>query len=561
MFISLPHRFLDDRIFATCSDDCSVCIWDLRNLKSRVHQLSGHKSWVKNIEYSRRDRLIVTSGLDGSIYTWDVNRGDESRYQKVFHTPGLMRCRISSDETKMVICTTGGYLIIVNDLNLTTLAADLKGFRPNIHRLMQLGDQYFPIVSEFKHVFDSRRRRNRIELISDFPEGNEAEVICSLAIHPHNWVAVSRNMNADEQSEWTCVHDIQEMADPYQHQQKKRHGSGGSQQQQQSAFVDQEEEYDAVKLRVANEFAELRQQVLDHVERKRQSTSERACTRAKVYLKKVNRFLTLLGCPGTSVGLPVVASTSNDIWSGQIRDNRLGNSSILPIRSGLISARVVQDLVHPERTSDNGIYLSSSDEEDVEEEEEEEEAEIDQEEDDSEEEDAAISNDVLLQMHVDGIPSSTQSGTQSSGSNNPHSDHFYAYVGNRLTRLIEELRAIQKHMNNKYKTNKPRLLYYTKESNAGKGFIKEICFSSDGRVMASPYGNGVRILSFDDKCHELSDCVESWSAPQKPKELSQVVVDKNSHSNLVVCTKFSPNYPLLVSGCLKGSIVWHYPKL
>lgn len=84
----LFRRFLDDRIFATCSDDCTVCLWDLRNLKNRVSRLPGHKSWVKNIEYSRRDNLIVTSGLDGSIYTWDINRGDETRYQKVFHTPG-----------------------------------------------------------------------------------------------------------------------------------------------------------------------------------------------------------------------------------------------------------------------------------------------------------------------------------------------------------------------------------------------------------------------------------------------------------------------------------------
>lgn len=43
--------------------------------------------------------------------------------------PGLMRCRLSQDASKLVICTTGGYLIIVHDLDLSTLSRDLQGFR------------------------------------------------------------------------------------------------------------------------------------------------------------------------------------------------------------------------------------------------------------------------------------------------------------------------------------------------------------------------------------------------------------------------------------------------
>lgn len=515
-----------------------------------MHKLSGHKSWVKNIEYSRRDNLIVTSGLDGSIYTWDINGGDcgtdESRYQKVFHTPGLMRCRISNDETKMVICTTGGYLIIVNDLNLNTLAADLKGFRPNIHRLMQLGDQYFPIVSEFKHVFDSRRRRNRIELISDFPQNNEAEVISSLAIHPHNWVALSRNTNSDEQSEWTCVHDIQEMVDPYQHQMQ---GSRGQQStSSSSAFVDQEDEYDAVKMRISEDFAELRQQVLNHVENTRDTSG---ANRARAYLKKVNRFLTLLGCPtettattstSNNSSLPLVPNTSYDMWSGQVTENRL-NSVVVRVRSGLITGRVLEDLDDPEMTSGDAIYLSSDEDEDGN--------------DETEEDEMNESQDRESDSNVEDTPRTVP---RPASVHVPPPEKFYAYVGDKLSKLVEELRAMQRHMNNKYKTNKPRLLYYAQDSNAGKGFIKELCFSSDGRIIASPYANGVRIMAFNSKCQELSDCVESWHEPQKPRALTQVVANKNCHSNLVVCSKFSPNYPLLVTGCLQGTIVWHYPQ-
>lgn len=42
---------------------------------------------------------------------------------------GLMRCRLAPDGSKLVICTTGGYLILIHDLDLNTLARDLQGFR------------------------------------------------------------------------------------------------------------------------------------------------------------------------------------------------------------------------------------------------------------------------------------------------------------------------------------------------------------------------------------------------------------------------------------------------
>lgn len=133
LFLCFHHiyRFLTDNLFATCSDDSTVALWDKRNLKSKVRSLHGHMNWVKNIEYSTKENLLVTSGFDGSIFTWDINSSTEQGfiYQKVFHTPGLMRCRVSPNSNQLVICTTGGYLIIIHDLELATLAEDLNGFK------------------------------------------------------------------------------------------------------------------------------------------------------------------------------------------------------------------------------------------------------------------------------------------------------------------------------------------------------------------------------------------------------------------------------------------------
>lgn len=118
-------------MFATCSDDATIALWDTRNLRQKLRSLNGHMNWVKNIEYSRQDGLLVTSGFDGSVFTWDINSYTEQSlvYEKVFHMSGLMRCRISPDASKLVISTTGGYMIIIHNLDLHTLAKDMAGFR------------------------------------------------------------------------------------------------------------------------------------------------------------------------------------------------------------------------------------------------------------------------------------------------------------------------------------------------------------------------------------------------------------------------------------------------
>lgn len=71
--------------------------------------------------------------------------------------------------------------------------------QPNMYRLMQISGQPMPGAVKFRNLF--HRGRNRVEFISDFPVGNDPEVISSLKIHPEGWVAISRNVSSDENSE------------------------------------------------------------------------------------------------------------------------------------------------------------------------------------------------------------------------------------------------------------------------------------------------------------------------------------------------------------------------
>ena len=68
----------------------------------------------------------------------------------------------------------------IHDLDLENLSTDLHGFKPNMYRLMQMSQSPIRQGYLFNHVFS--RKRNRVEFISDFAEGNDAEVITSLQV-------------------------------------------------------------------------------------------------------------------------------------------------------------------------------------------------------------------------------------------------------------------------------------------------------------------------------------------------------------------------------------------
>ena len=195
-------RFLDSYSFATCSDDCMVNLWDIRNLKAHARQFRGHTKWVKNIEYASEKRALVTSGFDGSIFRWNLDtfasNGVES-HQKLLNFSGLMRMRLSALGDKMAISTMNGYLIIIHDLDLDTFYEDLKLFKPNMYRLLQLSEK--PLGNSWSYTKHFHAKRNRVEFIDDFPSGNQADMISSLKIHPQGWVAATRNISSNEESE------------------------------------------------------------------------------------------------------------------------------------------------------------------------------------------------------------------------------------------------------------------------------------------------------------------------------------------------------------------------
>lgn len=132
------------------------------------------------------------------------NRYEEegTSFKRVFHIESLMRTRLTPDCTKLVMSTDVGFYIVIHDLDLATLSSDLQGFNP-----MEYYDAMTEDPSEdnsiqtnhFNRVFHARR--NRVELVMDFPPDSFPWSISSLVIHPQGWCMMSRYTTEHEDYE------------------------------------------------------------------------------------------------------------------------------------------------------------------------------------------------------------------------------------------------------------------------------------------------------------------------------------------------------------------------
>ena len=96
-------------------------------------------------------------------------------------------------------------------------------------------------------------------------------------------------------------------------------------------------------------------------------------------------------------------------------------------------------------------------------------------------------------------------------------------------------------------------------------FIKEFCFSTDGRVLASPYNESVRLLAVNDKCTPMEVYYDNrfCSSDKQDKccdfEVLCTIVE--GHCSSVLSCRFAHNDMLLGTGSLKGQIFFHKPQL
>jgi len=102
-------------------------------------------------------------------------------YRRVLHIDGLMRSRVTRDGTKLIISTTDGFILAVHELDLNRITKDLFGFVPSNH-MVRPGEEATAQAADeaFQYLFTARR--NRVEIIDDFPMDDEPSMIPSLEV-------------------------------------------------------------------------------------------------------------------------------------------------------------------------------------------------------------------------------------------------------------------------------------------------------------------------------------------------------------------------------------------
>ena len=482
-------RFLNDHLFATCSDDSTISLWDLRMMDQRLRNLRSHTYWVKNIEYDAGRRILVTSGYDGIVNAWNIfkdNRDDSfSRHsshppaagshfghpdescphKRVFSLSCIMRMRLTHDASKMMVCTSEGFILIIHDLDIDQLPADLENFQCDLYRLMQKGHSFgYDFGSWHNRLFQSRR--NRVELISDFPD--ESHEISSLDVHPHDWAIVSRGITRNDDAEWTVVHDIQDDMKP-------------------------------------NTLIPLDLPKDNHVH----SYDMPIHNRSRVFSHLVSH----------SPAVPTVSSSSSPSAPSPLFTSQSSSRSSVEVAVQAVISSVAVASSRSINEQEVAVEVREQ----------------------PEPPESYMSPVVIISAR-------TMNRRAHATILNPNTSYRQIKQGQSPPLIYQNLK---------------RMSYYAKEPNVGHGYIKELSFSPDGRVIVSPFEAGYRILAFNGDCDEMNvdvGPIRSRTQVNQSKELREVKRFQ-PHVQNVLTTKFSPTHQLIASGCFGGRVVFTQPML
>lgn len=195
--------------FATCSDDCTIKIWDRRNLREQIAHLRGHTNWVKNIEYDPNSNLLFSIAFYDGVRCWDMNRLEfysgtpEVTDNLVFKLHDPVRMRISPDRSKMFISIRNNVCLVVDEFDGAT-----------VH---EAGSQVSELLknnnSKQLHSDLRRRRQNRPSLhtMSGLRGRNSFRAVMSADFHPSSDFIALRHIDVRQETlsvDLTTLYDL-----------------------------------------------------------------------------------------------------------------------------------------------------------------------------------------------------------------------------------------------------------------------------------------------------------------------------------------------------------------
>ena len=201
--------FLDPFTFATCSDDKTIKMWDLRNLSRSTAVLKGHSSWVKNIEFDRVSGVLFSIAFFDGVRSWDLSQPD--RYANgeaenmVLSLPDPVRMRISPDCSKMFVSLRKNVCVVIDQLDSR-----------NLHNINGVVQNLLAVPRErslYQELKQSRTNRPSVHIMSGLRSraAPSFRAVMSVAFHPSGDFVGLRYVdvkNEQLQHELTSLYDV-----------------------------------------------------------------------------------------------------------------------------------------------------------------------------------------------------------------------------------------------------------------------------------------------------------------------------------------------------------------
>lgn len=73
--------------------------------------------------YPDSDLIVLLTVIDCLVNSYS----DSENAEPLFYINGMMRTKITPNENKMIVSTLGGYFLLIHDLELDSLKADMAG--------------------------------------------------------------------------------------------------------------------------------------------------------------------------------------------------------------------------------------------------------------------------------------------------------------------------------------------------------------------------------------------------------------------------------------------------
>ncbi|KAI7872290.1 WD40-repeat-containing domain protein [Spinellus fusiger] len=119
-------------VLATGSGDKTAALWDLRNLKTKLHTLQAHRSEILQLAWSpHHEAVLATASNDRRILVWDMSRIDEEHSSEYLED--------GPPELLVRIAITSRYVIIILPCFSLCMAGILTRFQTLVGILQNHG--------------------------------------------------------------------------------------------------------------------------------------------------------------------------------------------------------------------------------------------------------------------------------------------------------------------------------------------------------------------------------------------------------------------------------------